>query len=221
MLGVGATGNALAVYAGNVPAAEVYLGSQRVWPESDLYTFSYTGNSTSATHNWVIPTGAKRVDLIVCGSGAGGSNGTPLLGPGVGGGPGQWASVILTVGTNVAAGATVTFNIGKGGTGGGALNIPGSGYSSDANYQAIGQLIRPIGNGGKALASTNAIGGTPTALTVNGYTYTGGAGGSNNGTGPGTAGGVPGGGGGGGGQAVLTQLGGDGGHGVAYARVYY
>jgi hypothetical protein len=120
------------------------------------------------------------------------------------------------VGTQVPAGSTVKFNIGRGGEGGGALNIPGDGFNSVATYtQLTSGLYNPVGAGGRALASSNATGGSPGNLTVNGYTYTGGVGGSNNGTGPGTPGGAPGAGGGGGAQQAATQLGGAGGHGIA------
>lgn len=221
MFSVGGKGNALAVYVGNTEAREIYLGGTRVWPESTLVTFNYAGTSQSYQRTWTVPVGAKRVDLIVCGGGAGGSNGTLVLGQGVGGGAGEWGRVSLVVGEQIAAGSTVTFNIGRGGAGGGALNTPVNGWGSDATYTALAGLVRPIGNGGKALASSNARGGSPGDLVFNGYTYTGGVGGSNNGTGPGTDGTAPGAGGGGGGQQFLTQLGGDGGHGIAYARVYY
>jgi hypothetical protein len=223
MLGVGSGGDAQAVYVGGTLATEVYFGGVRVWPDklSELFTFSYTGNNSYSEESWTVPAGAKRVDLIVCGSGGGGSNGTLLLGQGVGGSAGRWANIVLAVGTHIAAGSTVKFVIGRGGSGGGALNIPTDGFNSRADYTRLTNSYYPVGSGGKALASAGATGGSAGNLTLNGYTYTGGVGGSNNGTGPGSAGGVPGGGGGGGGQQAITQLGGDGGHGECYARVYY
>ena len=220
MLGVG-TQDAKYVYVGNVAAQEVYLGGVKVWPTAvppQLFTFT-------AYTTWAIPAGATKVDLVMCGAGGGAGNGTLVGGPGYGGYAGKWFGKTLVVGTDIAAGASITFTPGKGGAGGGALNTPAKGEASTADYVPSGGVMATLtGAGGDPgdFLNPTAQGLSPGNYTFDGYTYTGGVGGNTSANnGPGTDGTAPGGGGGGGGKQTLTQLGGAGGAGVCYARVYF
>ena len=222
MLNVGSS--TAQVYVGITLASEVYLGTVKVWPDKapELFTFPYV-SGLATQHNWNIPAGAKHVDVILCGGGGGGSNGTLALGNGKGGSAGLWKGIRLTPGVDTAAGSLIQFSVGNPGEGGGALNTPGRGGSTGATYKtnAGDTLPTVIGDGGKPLDAPGVEGVSSGNFTYNGYTYPGGAGGGNPGTGPGKPGTAPGGGGGGGGSQFATQLGANGGGGIAYARVFY
>jgi hypothetical protein len=230
MLNVGSS--TAQVYVGNTLASEVYLGTVKVWPDKapELFTFPYV-SGLATQHNWNIPSGAKHVDLIVCGAGGGGSNGTLVLGNGKGGSAGKWNSTRVSIGIHVGAGSLIQFSVGNPGAGGGALNTPGRGGSTAAYYERIPlptsdittyDQVTVTGDGGKPLDAPGVEGVASGNFIFNGFTYPGGAGGGNPGTGPGKPGTAPGGGGGGGGgQQAVTQLGAAGGGGIAYARVFY
>jgi hypothetical protein len=229
MLGVGSS--TAQVYVGITLASSVYLGTEKVWPDKapELFTFSYV-SGLATQHNWNIPSGAKHVDLIVCGGGGGGSNGTLVLGNGKGGSAGLWNSARVSIGIHVGAGSLMQFSVGNPGDGGGALNTPGRGGTTAAYYERIPlptsdlttyDQVNIQGAGGKPLDAPGVEGVASGNFTFNGYTYPGGAGGGHPGTGPGIPGSAPGGGGSGGGSQFATQLGAPGGAGIAYARVFY
>lgn len=66
---------------------------------------------------WTVPPGCRSVDVFLCGGGAGGGGGVSGDSPGGSGGGGGYTKVIYKIA--VTPGTSISYTIGKGGTGGG------------------------------------------------------------------------------------------------------
>jgi hypothetical protein len=123
--------------------------------------------STAGSYSYTIPSWANKIDVIVLGGGAAGTNGT--LGNGSGGRAGSWSLVTLTRGVDIPlATTTITGVVGAGGTGNG-----GAGVASTATGTGMTSLSGAGGSGNMGLVDPNGQGaGTQ---VYNGQTYVGGA----------------------------------------------
>ncbi len=217
--------DAEAVFVGTTAAAEVYLGTVKVWPTPAGVTPGVMGemliiNPTNTVHSGInqrvsIPAGATKFDVVMIGGGGGGGDGG-TLGPGEGGGCGPWQTGTYTVGTDYPAGHVLQMSVGAGGDGGDALANTGGKLGGGATLMATdGTTVKMNSVGGSPNSMPDRTGATPPDCIYNGRTYKGGAGGTSpnmNGVG-GTA---PGGGGQGGAVEVNGTTGGKGGSGGIY-----
>lgn len=166
--------------------------------------------ATAGTWTWNMPSWCRvgdLVDLIMYAGGRGGTKGTSLGGSN-GGGAGAIASTTLTVGTDIALGASLTGQVGTAG----AAN---AGNGGNTTCTTLG--LTAAGATTESGASNGASPGNRTQGTL---TVTGGTGGSGSSSGTGGAGTQPGAGGGGGGSLFFVgQNGGAGGAGLVAVRV--
>jgi hypothetical protein len=215
--------DAEAVFVGGTAAAEVYLGTVKVWPTSTGSTGVMGENLVTNTSNTAagidrtltIPAGATTFDVVLIGGGGGGGDGG-TLGPGEGGGCGTWATATYTVGTDYPAGHKLQMFVGAGGDGGVALtNTSGVVGGGAVLVSADGQRYPLSSAGGSPNSMPDRTGATPPDCIYNGRTYKGGAGGVSANQ-NGVNGQAPGGGGQGGNNEVTGNTGGTGGSGGIY-----
>jgi hypothetical protein len=214
------------VFLGNTAAAAVYLGTQLVWPTTtntpgvmgETLYINPTNNAAGQYHVVSIPAAATKLDVVLIGGGGGGGDGG-TLGPGEGGGCGQWKTGTYTIGTDFAAGELLTIWAGQGGDGANALTNTGD-KSGDATHllNKVGQLVLRS-SGGTPNSMPDRTGATPPDITYNGRTYVGGAGGVSANQ-NGVNGAAPGGGGQGGNDEINGNNGGKGGSAGCYLYFY-
>ena len=169
---------------------------------------------TPGTWTYTIPAGATRMDVVIFGGGGGGGS-SGALGDGLGGRSASSTYATFVIGTDFAAGATVTGYNGKGGAG--KTGGFGQADSGEPTTFATNKLSAIGGLGGDGLGDSQ--GGTPKTVTYNSRVYVGGQGGAATST-NGSNGAVGGGGGGGGEQSAIGNNGGDGGSGRTYLYFY-
>ena len=218
--------DAESVFVGNTAAAGVYLGTQLVWPTvtgtpgvmGEMLFINPTNNAAGQYHYVSVPAAATKVDVILIGGGGGGGDGG-TLGPGEGGGCGQWKTGTYIIGTDFAAGDILTVWVGEGGDGSNALTNTGDESGDPTQLLNKRYQLVLLSSGGTPNSMPDRTGATPPDCVYNGRTYKGGAGGTSanqngvNGT-------APGGGGQGGGVEVNGNFGGKGGSGGCYLYFY-
>ena len=221
--------DAESVFVGTTAAAEVYLGTVKVWPTVTTGTgvmgenlVINTDNNTYTTSQWAmtIPAAATKFDVVmIAGGGGGGDGGT--LGPGEGGGCGTWKTATYTVGTDYPAGHTLKGSVGAGGLGGAALTNTSGKPGEPANLLASNGVAVALSTTdvGQPNSMPDRTGATPPDCVFNGRTYKGGAGGVSANQ-NGVNGQAPGGGGQGGNNEVTGNYGGKGGSGGIYLFFY-
>lgn len=103
-----------AVYVGSTPVTAVYVGGTQVWASFTPGTTTY---ETPGTYTFNIPSGAKSLDIICMGGGAGGTNG--VIGNGQGGKACAPSSLTVARGTGERdippSTTTLTVTVGAGG----------------------------------------------------------------------------------------------------------
>ena len=218
--------DAEAVFVGGIPAIAVHLGATQVWPTvtgtpgvmGEMLFINPTNNAAGQYHYVSVPAAATKVDVILIGGGGGGGDGG-TLGPGEGGGCGQWQTGTYTVGTDYPAGHLLEITVQAGGDGGAALTNTGGQRGGIAALLTKSGAVAMLSEGGTPNSMPDRTGATPPDCVYNGRTYKGGAGGTSpnmngvNGT-------APGGGGQGGGVEVNGNNGGKGGSGGCYLYFY-
>jgi hypothetical protein len=217
------------VFVGTTAAAEVYLGTVKVWPTpagvtpgvmGEMLIVNPTNNQYTGTDQRVsIPAAATAFDVVMIGGGGGGGDGG-TLGPGEGGGCGTWATATYTVGTDYPAGHVLQLFVGSGGEGGQALLNTGGKPGIIVSLMATdGTTVKLSSAGGSANSMPDRTGATPPDCVFNGRTYKGGIGGTSSNQ-NGVNGAAPGGGGQGGNDEVTGNNGGKGGSGGIYLYFY-
>lgn len=141
---------------------------------------TYTADSTYA-----IPTWANFVDLIAVGGGSSGCTGNGGNGQfGNGGMAGVWSSNTIARGTNFSGAATLTIDVGAGGTQ--PANSDGARNNGESSKVLLGSttLIEALGgtnsNTPGDAYGDNQNGASPGNYTYNSIVYPGGAGGTGN-----------------------------------------
>jgi hypothetical protein len=149
--------------------------------------------NTAGSGTFVVPTGVTSITVKVWGAGGAGGNGSGSTGIGGGGGGGGFTQSTLTV----TPGATLTYNVGTGGTANTTASYGGNGGGYSAVLNGATVLIQAGGGGGGAGTTSTATGGqggagggaSGTAGTAgNGTATVGGAGGAGTTTTGGAAG---------------------------------
>ena len=219
------------VFVGTTAAAEVYLGTVKVWPTvtgtpgvmGEMLLINPTNTAAGQQHNVLIPAAATKVDVILIGGGGGGGDGGSL-GEGEGGTCGPWKTGTYTIGASAdfPTGHILKIGTGWGGDGGQALaNTGGSrgteSWILDKTNEYTGALL--VSGGGNPNAMPDRTGATPADCLYNGRTYKGGAGGTGT-LQMGQGGNAPGGGGQGGAYELTGTYGGKGGSGGCYLYFY-
>lgn len=190
------------------------------WPSFAPQT---TVISTTGSSSYTIPYWASKLDIVVLSGSGGGQGGGAGFSNGQGAPAGNWSSVTITRGIQIAdTVTTLTVTVGTGGAGGSGP-LKGVGGAGGASQVLNGGTVLVVATGGAA-GSSGAGSGDPTGqgvtpLTFNGVQYTGG--GSVAGKDPPNPGIAPGGGGGGGmGNLLGGGNGGAGARGQVWIRAY-
>ena len=214
------------VFVGNTAAQAVYLGSTLVWPNvtgtpgvmGEQLIINPTNDRYGELFQLSVPAAATKVDVVMIGGGGGGGDGG-TLGPGEGGGCGNWVTATYTIATDYPT-RIMSGKVGYGGIGAGSLlnafaqdGFPATLLKADKTTIALQS------GGGKKESAPDRTGLTPADCTYNGRTYKGGAGGVSANQ-NGVNGQAPGGGGQGGNDEINGNYGGQGGSAGIYLYFY-